>query len=86
MKAAKEKATALASEIGQKIGRAVNITEVGLNVKAAYEDEDDGNTASNNYRLPSSAEINASASDNQGTIAPGMISITARVKVSFELN
>lgn len=86
MKAAKEKATALAGEIGQKIGKAVNITEVGMNVKAAYEDEDDGNTTSNNYRLPSSAEINASASDNQGTIAPGMISIIARVKVSFELN
>ena len=30
------------------------------------EDEDDGNTTSNNYRLPSSAEIKASASDNQG--------------------
>jgi uncharacterized protein len=84
MRAAREKATALAAEVGQKIGKAINITEVGLNISAAYEEEE-GNPASNNTRVIS-AEISSGASDNQGTIAPGMISITARVKVIFELN
>jgi|SRR5687768_1380592 len=84
MKAAKEKAVALANEVGQRVGKAVNIAEAGLTVSAAYEEED-SNPASN-YRNSVSAEITQSTSDNQGTIAPGMISIIARVKVTFELN
>lgn len=84
MKAAREKAAALATEVGQKIGKAINITEVGLTVSAAYEEEEERNPASNTTY--SSPEISRGVSDNQGIIAPGMISIIARVKVTFELN
>jgi len=84
MKAAREKALALAGEIGQRIGKANNITEVGMTVSSAYEEDSDHSNS--NYSNTSSTEIAHSVPDNQGTIAPGMISITARVKVSFELN
>jgi uncharacterized protein YggE len=84
MRAAKEKAIALAGEVGQKIGKAINITEVGMTISAAYQE--DGDSPSNNYSISSSAEISRSVSDNQGIITPGMISIIARVKVTFELN
>lgn len=84
MRAAREKATALAGEIGQRIGKASNITEVGTTVSAAY-DEDSSQYPSNNSNSISQ-EIGRNISDNQSTIAPGMISITVRVKVSFELN
>ena len=87
IRAAQEKAVALASAVGQKIGKANNITEVGMNVSSAYSTEDSSQASSNssNYSSISSAEIGRNISDNQGTIAPGMISIIARVKVSFEL-
>jgi len=84
MKAAHEKAVALAGEIGQRIGKANTITEVGMTVSSAYEEDSDHSNS--NYSNTSSAEIGRSIADNQGTIAPGMISITARVKVSFGLN
>lgn len=84
MKAAREKAVALAAEIGQRIGKAHNITEVGTTVLPAYE-EDNENYASNSIANFSS-EIRSNVADTQGTIAPGLISITVRVKVSFELN
>ena len=83
MRAAREKATALASEIGQRIGKANNIIEVGTTVSPAYEEDSDH--LPSNYSNSSSAEIERNIADNQGTIAPGMISIIARVKVSFEL-
>ena len=87
IRAAQEKAIALASAVGQEIGKANNITEVGMNVSSAYSTEDSSQASSNssNYSSTSSAEIGRNISDNQGTIAPGMISIIARVKVSFEL-
>lgn len=84
MKAAREKAVALAGEIGQRIGKATNITEAGITVSSAYQEDSDH--LRSNYSNSSSAEIGRNISDNEGTIAPGMISITARVKVSFELN
>lgn len=84
IRAAQEKATALAGAVGQKIGKSNNITEVGIHVSSAYSNED-SSQASNNYSNTSSSEIERNIADNQGTIAPGMISIIARVKVSFEL-
>lgn len=86
MRAAKEKATAMAGEIGQKIGKALNITEAGLTVSAAYDDNDNGSSSNYSNNTSITSEISRNVSDNQGTIAPGMISIIARVKVSFELN
>lgn len=84
IRAAQEKAIALTGAVGQKIGKANNITEVGMNVSSAYSNED-STQASSNYSNTSSSEIERNIADNQGTIAPGMISIIARVKVSFVL-
>ncbi|MDT5121240.1 MAG: uncharacterized protein QOC96_722 [Acidobacteriota bacterium] len=83
LKAAREKAIAMAGELGQKVGKPDNITEVGMSVSSAYGE--------NYNRYPSNAnnistDLSNGVSDNEGTIAPGMISITARVKVSFELD
>lgn len=74
MKAAQEKASALAREIGQTIGKAYSITEEGFaNPRGAM----------NNANF--SSGVSGSDSDAEGTIALGQISITARVTVSFEL-
>jgi uncharacterized protein YggE len=87
IKAAREKAVALAGAVGQRIGKANNITEVGMSVSSAYgDDEDNSMSNSSNYSNTSAAEIGRSVADNQGTIAPGMISITVRVRASFELD
>lgn len=73
IKAAQEKANALAREIGQSIGKAHSIIEEGLtNSRAAMN-----NTFSSG--------VSGSYSDEEDTIALGQISITARVVVSFEL-
>jgi len=91
--AAKEKANALAGELGQRVGKAVNITEVGLSVSSAYGEDSQDNSRSNylsngisNFSGSISESIERSISDNQSTLAPGMIAVTARVKVVFELN
>lgn len=84
MKAAREKAVALAGEIGQGVGKAHNITEVGTTVSPAYEEDNDDYPS--NYSNSASSEISRNIADNQGTIAPGLISIIVRVKVSFGLN
>ena len=75
MKAAQEKASALAREIGQSIGKAYSISE---------EDADRGNAASNTMNF-SSSRAGRSYSAEESTIALGQISITARVTVRFEL-
>jgi uncharacterized protein YggE len=73
IRAAKEKATALTREIGQGIGRAHSIQEEGYR----------NNTVSNNF----STRVGGSfTSDENSTIAPGLISVTAQVTVSFILN
>lgn len=73
IKAAQEKASAMAREIGQSIGKAYSITEDGLTSRAAM----------NNSTF--SPGVGGADSDGEGTIALGQISITARVIVSFEL-
>lgn len=83
MKAAREKAVALSAEIGQRVGKAHNITEVGTTVVPAYEEDNENNAS--NYTANFSSEIRGNVADTQGTIAPGLISITVRVKVSFAL-
>jgi uncharacterized protein YggE len=73
IRAAKEKAAALAREIGQSIGKAHSISEEG----------ERGSVNSANY----STRIGGSFSEDEGsTIAPGTIKVTARVVVSFVLN
>ena len=76
MKAAKEKATAMAAAVGQTIGRAVKITEgnVGGQTFANY---------SANSNAIGTAEV---FTESLVTFAPGAIKIGAQVTVSFVLN
>ena len=74
IKAAQEKASAFAREIGQTIGKAYSITEEGINNQY---------TSSNTMNV--SRGVIGSYSEADNTIALGQISITARVVVSFEL-
>lgn len=72
IKAAQEKASAFAREIGQTIGKAYSIEEDGINPRS---------NANANY----TSRVAGSYSESDSTIALGQISITARVVVSFEL-
>jgi uncharacterized protein YggE len=73
IKAAQEKAMALAREIGQTIGKAFSITEEG-----------ESRGLPNNYN--GSSTVGEIYSESERTIALGQISITARITVSFELH
>lgn len=74
IRAAQEKASALAKEIGQSIGKAHTIIEEGVTPYSNYS----ANTISGRG-------IVGDFSDSESTVALGQISITARVRVSFEL-
>jgi hypothetical protein len=75
MRAAQEKATLLAREIGQSIGPAYSITEVA---PADY--------SNSNFTQNSVAGIAASRDrESESAIAPGSISVTAQVTVRFRL-
>lgn len=76
IKAAQEKAVALTTEIGQKIGKAFSI-------------EEDVPSRVNAYQNVSQNAFNTSGGDSEpseGTLALGQIKINARVTVRFELN
>lgn len=83
MKAAREKATAMAGSIGQTIGKALRITEG--NVSNQYISG--GVLSSNsNVMVLNSRTNNGNFSENLATFAPGAIKIEAQVSVSFLLN
>ena len=73
IRAAKEKADLLAREIGQTIGPAYSITELGSDYSTA-------NVSQN--RLDSFV----GTAESESAIAPGSISVTAQVTVRFKLN
>jgi hypothetical protein len=73
MRAAKEKASLLAGEIGQNIGPAYSINEV-----IEY------GRASGTYQNATTT-INGSLSETESATAPGSISVTAQVTVRFRL-
>jgi uncharacterized protein YggE len=73
IKAAQEKAKLLAGEIGQSIGPAYSITESGEN---RYD----------NVSQNVAGVAGRTAEESEGAIAPGSISVTAQVTVSFRLN
>jgi uncharacterized protein YggE len=72
IKAAQQKAQLLASQVGQSIGPAYSITESSV---TPYS-----NVAQN------VAGAGRSDQESEGAIAPGSISVTAQVTVSFKLN
>jgi uncharacterized protein len=80
MKAAQEKAAALASAVGQKIGRAYSIEEEVPSRASALQNFS-SNASSNSF----STVETASDSSWEGTLAPGKIKINARVTVKFVL-
>jgi uncharacterized protein YggE len=73
IRAAQEKAKLLAGEIGQSIGPAYSITEAGEN---RYD----------NVSQNVAGTAGRAAEESEGAIAPGSISVTAQVTVSFRLN
>lgn len=79
MKAAQEKAAALASAVGQKIGRAHSIEEEVPTRASAMQ-----NITSNSNSF--STVETASNSSWEGTLAPGKIKVNARVTVKFVLD
>jgi uncharacterized protein YggE len=76
IKAAQEKASLLAREIGQTIGLAFSITEGVI-----------GRYAPSNAMQNTTSVISGdlSASESETAIAPGLISVTAQITVSFRL-
>ncbi len=82
IKAAQEKATALAGELGQKIGQPQSINEQYSGWSSGYSTWWGGS-------MMQAQNVMQNASGGQpsdeGTFAPGQISVTARVSVSFAL-
>lgn len=76
IKAAREKASMLAHEIGQSIGPAYSITETQV---SGY------GRANFNQNVTSTISGDPSDGEAAGAIAPGSISVTAQVTVSFRL-
>jgi uncharacterized protein YggE len=76
MRAAHEKATALAAEIGQKIGKAYSIEE---------EATQRGNIYAQNVSSNAMSSAGGDAADSEGTLSLGQIKVTASVTVRFEL-
>src|SRR5215207_1018483 len=74
MKAAQEKAAALAGAVGQKIGRAITI-----------EEEVPSRGTAPNYLSNAVSTDRDGATDSEGTLALGLIKVSARVTVKFEL-
>lgn len=76
MKAAKEKATALAASVGQTIGKAIKITE-GATDTQSY---------SSNSNRANIVGVGSEFSESVATFAPGAIKVEAVVTVTFVLN
>lgn len=74
MKAAQEKAAALANAVGQKIGKAV-----------AIEEEAPSRGGAPNYMSNAVSTDRDGATDSEGTLALGLIKVSARVTVKFVL-
>ena len=74
MKAAQEKAAALANAVGQRIGKAIVIEE---------ETPNRGSTP--NFASNSVSYDRSDSTDSEGTLALGLIKVSARVTVKFEL-
>jgi hypothetical protein len=80
MRAARDKAVALTKEIGQTVGRAYNIREEGYVYGSSTS-----NTSVYSSTVMTEGGSTAAFDEESTTIAPGMITVTARVTVSFHL-
>jgi uncharacterized protein YggE len=80
MKAAKEKAAAMAGSVGQTIGKAIKINEINL------ENQTYNYSLANNSNSAVSYSGSVPVSESLATFAPGAIKVSAQVTVSFLLN
>jgi len=91
VKAAREKATALAESLGAKIGKPYSIREEASNWWSGYSPYWGGGGYGGGYSQNSSMNAQVSLNGNSGggsptgTFAPGQIAVSARISVSFEL-
>ena len=82
IQAAQEKAAALAGAMGQKIGKPQSIQENSSGWSSSYSARWGGAMTQN---VIQNAGGDGSTFNEEGTFAPGQISISARVSVTFEL-
>ncbi len=82
MKAAREKASALAASINQTIGKAIKITEGS----APNQNYSSANFSNNSVALANATSSGGGFSESLATFAPGAIKVSAEVTVSFLLN
>ena|SRR5258708_29494870 len=89
IQAAKDKAVALAGELGQKVGKPISITEEQNSWWASYanwwgQQNQFGQQSQNVVQNAVSSGQTGPLADGN-TVAPGQIAITARVSVTFEM-
>ena len=83
IKAAREKAVALAGELDQKIGKPHSIQEEQSGWWSGYSAWWGGSSSAMTQNVIQNA--GTAAAEIEGALAPGQIAVTARVAVSFEL-
>jgi len=94
IKAAKEKAVAMAKELGQTIGKANMIQEIQEDTYSNYSPwglgGNSGTNSVSNVNAFSNSTINVPGASSQSTIrddfSPGQIKVSARIAVTFDLN
>jgi uncharacterized protein YggE len=80
VRAAREKAVALAAELGMKPGKARSIVESGGGFWSGY-----GYWGGRGGGYSQNVMQNASGAGVEGTVAPGLLGVTARVSIVFDL-
>jgi uncharacterized protein YggE len=83
--AAKEKAEALAKELGQKVGRPKTIQEGYANWYSPYNSGWWGSYGYGGMSQNAVQMVDSGASETGGAIALGMITVNAKITVTFEL-
>lgn len=88
VKAAREKAQLLAGELGLKLGKAWSVTEDSGGWVSWYNNNYWGSRQNTQYQTQNAMANSGgsySGGSEESTIAPGQISVNARVSLSFEL-
>jgi hypothetical protein len=85
IKAAKEKAVALAKELGQKIGKPKTINEGYGGWYSPYNSGWWGSYGYGGMAQNVVQNVGSGSSETEGTIALGMITVNAKITVTFEL-
>lgn len=81
MVAAREKAEALASHAGRKLGPAISISENSSGAWSAYNWWWGGQ----NYAFQNVVQVSGGSAAPEGSLAPGQITVNATISVTYEL-